>query len=147
MISTNQTEVSLLFDIGYSYANICRMSAKYMTNMSDTYYVNRISAKCLSNIRQMSEECLSISDNYVRHFLCQPNIRQYPSNVCRISDNCVRQTGTSAIGRKWNFKVKGPFHSRNVLKLLLWVLVYFRQDMALLSFQNFISNFIYPIYL
>ena len=33
-----------------------------------------------------------ISDNYVRHFLCQPNICrmsvEYPPNVCRISDNC-----------------------------------------------------------
>ena len=74
------------------------MSVEYLTTMSDTSYVKRISAECLSNIRRMSVEYLPnvcrISDNYVRQLLCQPNIRrmsvEYAPNVCRISDNNVR---------------------------------------------------------
>ena len=57
-VTINQTEVSLMFDIGYSHVeylpNVCR-----------------------------------ISDNYVRHFLCQLNICrmsvEYQPNVCRMS--------------------------------------------------------------
>ena len=78
--------------------NVCRMSVKYLTTMSDTSYVNQISAECLWNIRQMSVEYLPnvcrISDNYVRQFLFQPNTRpisvEYPTNVCRISDKYIR---------------------------------------------------------
>ena len=81
------------------------MSVEYLTTMTDTSYVKRISAECLLNIRHMFVEYLPnvcrISDNYVRHFLCQMNIHEcvliiyrmsveYLPNICRISDKYVR---------------------------------------------------------
>ena len=70
-------------------SNICRMSVEYLTTMTDTSYVKRIYAECLSNINRMFVEYLpnvcQISDNYVRHFLCQINIRL----MCRISTECL----------------------------------------------------------
>ena len=63
-----------------SYVN--QISAECLLNicqMSDTSYVNQISAECLSNVQQRAVEMPNvsqISDNYVRHLLCQQNTRR-----------------------------------------------------------------------
>ena len=62
--------------------NVFQMSVEYLTTMSDTSYVKRISTECLSNIRQMSIEnlpniCTTMSDtSYVNRIFaeCLSNI-------------------------------------------------------------------------
>ena len=61
-------------------------TSEYQTDtfcMTDTFYVNQISGKCLLNIYRMS-------DIYLSHFLCQPNIYQimsvqYLPNACHMT--------------------------------------------------------------
>ena len=91
----NQSEVSLMFNIGYSRANICGMSAD-ICQVSDNYIRHflcqlnicqmfvKYSTKCLSNACRMSVEYLTTMSN--TSFVNCISV-EYPTNVCRLSVN------------------------------------------------------------